>query len=267
MQNTQPIGIFDSGVGGLTVASAIHRLLPQESFIYFGDTRHAPYGDKSKSTILDYSRRISKFLVESNCKAIVIACNSASATAYTELREDWPQIPILNVVDPVVREVARLKARKVGLIATRATVRSELYPKSLQQFDAQALMVQKATPLLAPLVEEGFAGTKVSRGALEHYLQDPSLEDLSHLILGCTHYPLLQKEIEDYFHQKVQVLNSADLVAIALQKMLEQKALLNTHGLPASMQFYVSEKTDAFRDTAKLFFGQEIDLQERLLPA
>ena len=132
MAKNNPIGIFDSGVGGLTVASAIHQLLPFESFIYFGDTRHAPYGDKSKSTILDYSRRISRFLVESDCKCIVVACNSASAMAYKELKQDWPEVPILNVVEPVVNEVARLKARKVGVVATRATVRSQVYSKQLQ---------------------------------------------------------------------------------------------------------------------------------------
>jgi glutamate racemase len=262
-----PIGIFDSGVGGLTVASAINRLLPEESFIYFGDTRHAPYGDKSKGTILDYSRRISRFLVESGCKAIVIACNSASAMAYRELRKEWPQVPILNVVDPVVEEVLKLNARKVGLVATRATVRSKVYANRLQSLEPQLKVVQKATPLLAPLVEEGFAGTEVSKGVLTHYLNDVALKDLSHLILGCTHYPLLQNEFEEYLGSQVQVLNSADLVAEALKKLLDEHALRNSPSAIAKQQFFVSEKTPAFKATARLFFGKDIKLEERLLPA
>lgn len=267
MANNQAIGIFDSGVGGLTVAAAIHKLLPAESFIYYGDTRHAPYGDKSKSTILDYSRRISHFLAQSNCKAIVIACNSASASAYEELQAEWPHIPVINVVEPVVKEVARLQAKKVGLIATRATVKSGLYQKHLQSLAPETELVQSATPLLAPLVEEGFAGTDVSQGALQHYLRPLQREQLSHLILGCTHYPLLQAEISSFFQQKVEVLNSADLVAQSLKELLQEKELLTGSTTPGNLQFYVSEKTEAFRDTAALFFGKEIELQEQLLPA
>lgn len=266
-RTNDPIGIFDSGVGGLTVASAIHKLLPQESFLYFGDTRHAPYGDKSKNTILDYSRRISRFLVSSNCKAIVIACNSASAMAYKELKKEFPEVPILNVVDPVVREVANLQARKVGVVATRATVRSHVYSKRLQNKVPDLEVVQKATPLLAPLVEEGFAGTEVSKGALAHYLEDPALKNLSHLILGCTHYPLLQAEIESYLGSEVSVLNSADLVAVALKELLQAKGMLREANAAGSQQFFVSEKTPAFKATAKLFFGADISLQEKLLPA
>lgn len=266
-KTTDPIGIFDSGVGGLTVASAIQRLLPDESFIYFGDTRHAPYGDKSKGTILDYSRRISRFLVDSGCKAIVIACNSASAMAYRELKKEFPEVPILNVVDPVVDEVANLAVQKVGVVATRATVRSHVYSKRLQSKRPGLAVVQKATSLLAPLVEEGFSGTEVSKGVLKHYLDDPDLDGLSHLILGCTHYPLLQEEFESYLGPSVNVLNSADLVALALRQMLQAKQLLNAGSASAQQSFFVSEKTPAFKSTARLFFGQNIKLQERLLPA
>ncbi len=264
MLKDQPIGIFDSGVGGLTVASAIHRLLPKESFIYFGDTLRAPYGDKSAARILEYSRQISSFLIDSQCKAIVIACNSASAAAFEELKRDWPDIPILNVIDPVVAELGRLNARKVGLIATRATVKSGVYARRLKLEVPSMEIVQKATPLLAPLVEEGFAGTEVSAGALNHYLNDAYLSDLSHLILGCTHYPLLEKEIFSYFDGKVEVLNSASLVAIALKALLKEESILSDQG-KAELKFFVSEKTEAFSETAKLFFGQEIDLEEKLL--
>ncbi len=267
MADKRPIGIFDSGVGGLTVASAIHKHLPQENFIYFGDSRHAPYGDKSKATIIEYSRRIVRFLVAQNCKAIVIACNSASATAYESLQKDYPELPILNVVDPTVEEISKQGASRVGIIATRATVRSSVYVKKLKALDPELSTVQRATPLLAPLVEEGFAGTEVSKGALAHYLAHSSLKSLSHLILGCTHYPLLSAEVEDYFGPGVKVMDSAHLVALALEELLKERDLLNASAEAAQLGFYVSEKTAAFSKIARLFFGEAIDLKEKFLSA
>lgn len=267
MADQRPIGIFDSGVGGLTVASAVSRLLPEESIIYFGDTRHAPYGDKSDNTILEYAKRITRFLVDKECKVIVIACNSASAVAAEVLPQIYPQIPIINVVDPTVAYLVGQKAQKVGLIATRATVRSGVYPRRLLSLIESVEIAQKATPLLAPLVEEGFANTQVSRGALEHYLNDEKLQGLSHLILGCTHYPLLQKEIEAFFKGQTEVLNSADLVAQGLKEVLEEKGLQSDLGLGGSRAFYLSEKTEAFAEVAQLFFGEQLEINEQALLA
>ncbi len=265
MEKNRPIGIFDSGVGGLTVAKAIAELLPAESFIYFGDTRHAPYGDKSSHTIREYSQRISRFLVAQNCKAIVIACNSASAAAYQQLCADFPNIPIINVIDPAVKYIAQSEASKVGIIATRATVRSKVYAQRISAANQNLTVVQKATPLLAPLIEEGFAGTDVSKGALAHYLNHSSLKKLSDLILGCTHYPLLEEEIAAFLGPKVRVLNSAKLAAQALQGVLAWQDLLSTSVDAGKRRFYVSEKTPAFTKIAKMFFGQEIRLEEKFL--
>lgn len=267
MDKNRPIGIFDSGVGGLTVAKAIAELLPAESFIYFGDTRHAPYGDKSSQTIREYSARISRFLVAQNCKAIVIACNSASAAAYEQLRKDFPETPIINVIDPAVNYISNSGAKKVGIIATRATVRSKVYEQRIKEQNENLLVVQKATPLLAPLIEEGFAGTEVSKGALAHYLNHRSLKNLSDLILACTHYPLLENEIAAYFGAEVRVLNSAKLAASSLQQILASKDLLSLSQEPAKYKFYVSEKTPAFTKIAKMFFGREIKLEEYFLKA
>jgi glutamate racemase len=253
MDKNQPIGIFDSGVGGLTVAKAITDLLPHESFIYFGDTRHAPYGDKSPQTIREYSQRISRFLVSRNCKAIVIACNSASATAYR------------HVIDPAVNFIAHSDAQKVGIIATRATVRSKVYVTRIKALNENLSVVQKATPLLAALIEEGFADTEVSRGALAHYLNHSSLKKLSDLILGCTHYPLLEREIADYLGPEVRVLNSAKLAALALQKLLKEQDLLQEEHRDSVRRFFVSEKTPAFAKIAKMFFGEQIRLEEMFL--
>lgn len=265
MSDTRPIGIFDSGVGGLTVASAIHKHLPKENFIYFGDSRHAPYGDKSKTTIIEYSSRIARFLESKDCKAIVIACNSASASAYEALTKAFPRIPILNVVDPTVEFLAAEGAQKVGIIATRATVRSSVYTKKIKNLSPNLPVVQKATPLLAPLVEEGFSGSDVSKGALEFYLGHSSLKSLSHLVLGCTHYPLLKGEVENYFGPKVKVLDSAHLVALALEDLLKRNSLLNHSSSKGEQAFYVSEKTAAFSKIARMFFGEEISLKEKFL--
>jgi glutamate racemase len=265
MDKKQAIGIFDSGVGGLTVAKAITELLPKESFIYFGDTRHAPYGDKSPQTISEYSQRISRFLVSQNCKAIVIACNSASAAAHNSLRDDFPYIPFVNVIDPAVNFIAHSDASKVGIIATRATVRSKVYATRIKALNANLSVVQKATPLLAALIEEGFVGTDVSRGALAHYLNHSSLKNLSDIILGCTHYPLLEKEIAEYLGPGVRVLNSASLTAQALQKLLAKQNLLQEEDVESNRRFFVSEKTPAFAKIAKMFFGEEIRLEEMFL--
>ena len=262
----KPIGIFDSGVGGLTVAAAVRALLPQESFIYFGDTRHAPYGDKSAPTIIEYSRRITRFLIEQGCKTIVIACNSASATAYDILRAEFPEVHWLNVIDPAARFVVDQGYEHVGVIATRATARSEVYAKRLKALQPQLEVATKATPLLAPLIEEGFAGTEVSRGAIDTYLSEPAFHRIQALILGCTHYPLLKDEIEAYYRGGVHVVDSAHGVALALQALLQRENLLREAREPET-HFFVSENTLAFTQVARRFFGSEIALEERLLPA
>ncbi|MDZ7846578.1 MAG: glutamate racemase [Owenweeksia sp.] len=218
----KPIGIFDSGVGGLTVASAIKRLMPQESIIYFGDTKHTPYGDKSAATISHYSQGITDFLLKQGCKAVVIACNTASALAYQPLKDQHPDLLIENVVDPVVNYVGRNINNKVGIIATRATTKSGIYRKKLRRLNPKLQVVSAATPLLVGVVEEGFTNTVVSTGAIESYLGNKKFNDITTLILGCTHFPLLQKEIEYYFGGRAEVVDSPDLVAHHLMVELGQ---------------------------------------------
>lgn len=260
----QPIGIFDSGVGGLTVAAAIRKYLPNESFVYFGDTRHAPYGDKSEETIKRYSEEITRFLISQNCKAIVIACNTASALAYNYLVENHPDIPIINVVDPVVAHVGSKINNKVGIIATRATTKSGIYRKKLRRMNPKLHIAAVATPLLVTIVEEGFTNTKISSAAIEAYLGSKKFADVTTIILGCTHFPLLQKEIENFFGGRAEVVDSPELVAHHLKLELQKSALISTEA-GAMYQFYVSEKTDAFARTAKMFFGQDISLEEKVL--
>ncbi len=260
----KPIGIFDSGVGGLTVAAAIKRVLPNESFVYFGDTRHSPYGDKSEDTIRGYSDRITDFLLAQDCKAIVIACNTASALAYTFLTQKYPDVPIINVVDPVVAHVGSKINNKVGIIATRATTKSGIYRKKLRKLNAKLQVVAAATPLLVGVVEEGFTNTKVSQGAIETYLGSKKFSDVTTLILGCTHFPLLQKEIETFYNGRAEVVDSPELVAHYLKYRLAQTQLLEASLMP-NYSFYVSEFTDNFNRVAKMFFGEDISLEEKML--
>lgn len=260
----KPIGIFDSGVGGLTVASAVKRMLPNESFVYFGDTRHSPYGDKSEETIRQYSQRITKFLLEQDCKAIVIACNTASALAYQVLCDSHPHIPIINVVDPVVNHVGSKINNKVGIIATRATIKSDMYRKKLKRLNPKLHIATAATPLLVGVVEEGFMNTKVSAGAIEAYLGSKKFADVTTMILGCTHFPLLQREIERFFEGRAEVVDSPELVAHYL-KMVLQKAGLSSTTSEAKYRFIVSEKTPSFARIAKMFFGEDIKLEEIVL--
>lgn len=260
----RPIGIFDSGVGGLTVAAAIRKFLPKESFVYFGDTKHAPYGDKSEETIRKYSEEITRFLVSENCKAIVIACNTASALAYKYLTESHPDIPIINVVDPVVAHVGSKINNKVGIIATRATTKSEIYRKKLRRLNPKLHIATAATPLLVTIVEEGFVNTKISSAAIEAYLGSKKFSDVTTIILGCTHFPLLQKEIESFFGGRAEVVDSPELVAHHLKFTLQKWGLLSQDD-EAVYRFWVSEKTDAFARTAKMFFGQDIVLEEKAL--
>lgn len=260
----KPIGIFDSGVGGLTVASAIKKFLPNESFIYFGDTKHSPYGDKSGDTIRGYSSDITNFLLAKNCKAIVIACNTASALAYDDLILQHPNIPIVNVVDPVAEFVAKQNPNKIGIIATRATTKSKIYKRRLLEINPDLKIEDAATPLLVGLVEEGFMNTELSRGAIKQYLKHPKFKNLDSIILGCTHFPLLQKEIESFFQGKTHVVDSPELVAKELAKVLKaHKILSETKG--SQYHFYVSEKTGAFSKIAKNFFGENIQLKEKQL--
>jgi glutamate racemase len=256
-----PIGIFDSGVGGLTVAAAIKRLMPNEQLIYFGDTLHAPYGDKSEENIIRYSEGITEFLLKQGCKSIVIACNTASSLAYKPLKTLYPDLLIENVIDPVVNYVGRNINSKIGIIGTRATIKSGVYRKRLRRLNPHLHVVTAPAPLLVGIVEEGFTNTQISKGAIEAYLGNKKFSDISSLILGCTHFPLLQKEIESYYGGRAEVVDSPELVAHHLRLELKKQDLLSDNPVGED-HFIISEKTDNFNRIARMFFGQEIKLEE-----
>ena len=261
MEN-KPIGIFDSGIGGLTVAKAIKEALPDEQLIYFGDTAHLPYGDKSKDSIQAYSKRIAGYLLAKGCKAIVIACNTASAHAYADLKKFYPKIPIINVVNPTVNYVSdKYKDGKIGVIATKGTIKSRIYPRKIVKRNNKLKVPQAAAPLLVPMIEEGFFNNNISQTIINSYLSPKNFKGINALILGCTHYPLIKGEVENFLGDKVEVIDSASVVANFTKKLLKKEGLLATEK-KGDDHFYVSDYTKSFEQTSKLFFGETINLEE-----
>ncbi len=264
----QPIGIFDSGIGGLTVARAITRLLPNEKIIYFGDTAHMPYGEKSAEAIKHYSLKIAEFLMFKNCKMIVIACNTASAAGYKAvLKHTGMKDLVVNVIDPAAEFVVKNYYRKkIGVIATKRTVSSNVYSKRISHLDPVADVSQLATPLLAPMIEEGFYNNKISQTIINSYLSKSKLGDIDALILGCTHYPLIKTEIQKFYGKKVAVIDSSEVVANHVKSVLEKHNLLNPgskFGLSkADKQFFVSDYTQSFEETSKIFFEEKVKLKQ-----
>lgn len=266
MDTSRPIGIFDSGIGGLTVALAIRRLLPNENLIYFGDTAHLPYGDKSEAAIQAYSVRIADLLLKKGCKVIVIACNSASSAAYELLKEYVRKdAHIINVIDPMIDLVVGHYAGKpVGLIGTKRTVQSGIYARKIEESKKNIILRSIATPLLAPMIEEGFFNNQISHEIIEQYLSSPEIGDIDALILACTHYPLIKKEINDYYEGKIPILDSADVVARALQVYLKESNLLNNNTIP-TQHFFVSDYTPSFEASTRIFFKELVHLEKHSL--
>lgn len=262
LKSEQPIGVFDSGIGGLTVARAIHQQLPQESIIYFGDTAHSPWGNQSSAAIQHYATRISETLLERKCKAIVIACNTASAAAFEAIQHVVQDHALLfNVIDPVIAHIASKHQNKtIGLIGTKQTIRSEAYKNRLSQQTSLVTLKSLATPLLVPLIEEGFCDAQPTQDIIKHYLSKSCFEDISALILGCTHYPLIKSQIVDFFQNKIEVIDSAQLIANVLEQELEAHGLRNKSVVP-KMTFYVSHDSEFFNNTAQQFFPGEIKLE------
>lgn len=262
----QAIGIFDSGIGGLTVAHAIQKALPQEKMVYFGDTAHLPYGDKSEAAIQAYSIKIADVLLKMECKVIVIACNSASSAAYHLLKEYvGKRAHIINVIDPMVSLVShQFKGKNVGLIGTKRTVQSNVYAQKIESLNQNITLHQLATPLLVHMIEEGFFDNRISHDIIDQYLSDQSLKNIDALILACTHYPLIKEEINDYYHRKVAILDSSEAVAASLKLYLTEMNLLNSNPQPHH-QFLVSDYTESFEASTKLFFGEVVHLEKHRL--
>ena len=256
-----PIGIFDSGIGGLTIAHAIKNKLPNESLIYFGDTKHLPYGEKSEQAIKDYSLKIAEFLKKNNCKAIIIACNSASSTAYYHIKKNINSIPIYNVIDPIVSFISKKYFnKKIGVIGTKATIQSGIYENKILEKNSSLSVASLETPLLAPMIEEGFFNQEISSTIIKNYLNDKKLDKIDILVLACTHYPLIQNEIIS-FYNKIDVIDSSEIIADYIHEELYKSKILNQANRPR-FNFIISNFTESFSKSANVFFKENISLEE-----
>ncbi len=268
MQNTnpqnpaanRPIGIFDSGIGGFTVMAEIMKALPHESLIYFGDTARVPYGSKSKETVTRYSEQISGFLMEKQVKAIVVACNTASACALDALVKKLP-VPVIGVIEPGAKSAAAATENgRIGVIGTEATVKSGAYPEIIKSLNPEAKVFAKACPLFVPLVEEGWAEDVVTERVAERYLDKLLMKNIDTLILGCTHYPLLKRIIGDVCGRNVTLVNPAFETARKLGELLQEKGLLHEAGKDAaakvSHEYYCSDDPERVARFAESFLGE-----------
>ena len=257
------IGIFDSGVGGMTVARAIEHICPQYPLIYFGDIARTPYGSKSPETIIDYSRRNTDFLLSQGATLIVIACNSAASTAATALRSQYP-VPVIDVIGPATERAAAVtRNKRIGIIGTRATVRSGVYEQGIRAINPSARVISQSCPLLVPLVEEGWLNKRETKMILRRYLHPLRQQQIDTLVLGCTHYPLLSKVIQARAGKRVQLVDSSVEVALYLKKFLKNRPELQEELLrkPAENRFYVSDSTGPVRQLADRIFGRTIHLE------
>ncbi|MEM6737312.1 MAG: glutamate racemase [Bacteroidota bacterium] len=265
MRSDQPIGIFDSGIGGLTVARAVKKLLPDEWIIYFGDLAHLPYGDKSTAAIQAYSVRIADFLLKKKCKVILIACNSASSAAYDLMVEFvGKRTKIFDVINPTIDYVRENHRNdRIGLIGTKQTILTGVYEKKINDLKQNIQFVSLPTPLLVPMIEEGIYHDEISRSIIEKYLKNKILSKIDSLILGCTHYPIIKDQIQSFYlanHRKLEVIDSAETVARALKSYLEYNQL-HAKDKQHEDEFYVSDFTTSFESTTLLFFGQKVHLE------
>jgi len=261
LKSELPIGVFDSGIGGLTVAREIIELMPNEKVIYFGDTLHLPYGEKSKEKVINYCSKICKFLLKQQCKAIIVACNTASSLAIQNIKKEiGKKCLVFNVIDPVIEFVQNLKSKKIGIIGTNATIESKVYEKKIIKFNSNVFSL--ATPLLAPMIESSFHNESIKKKIIATYLKNDNLQNIDTLILGCTHYPLIQDEINEFYNGNVNIISSLNSIGLYIQTALKRKNLLNKKNYIKKHKFFVSDFTNSFQKSAKSFFNEEINLKE-----
>jgi glutamate racemase len=263
-RNSLPIGIFDSGVGGLTVYRALHERLPDERFVYLGDTARVPYGTKSLTTVERYATENARFLESHGIKLLVVACNTASALALPAIRESV-NVDVIGVIDPGARAaVGNTSGKRIGVIGTEATVQSKAYHRSISSLDPTAVVIERACPLFVSLAEEGWADSEVARSVAEHYLRELSQSELNALVLGCTHYPILRDVISEAVGRDVLLIDSGEATAHEVESLLEIRDLSRsrTPGEDRVRQlcddldhFYVTDAAQRFSKVAERFLG------------
>lgn len=259
--NNKSIGVFDSGLGGLTAVKQIMQELPNESIIYFGDTGRVPYGTRSRDTILKYTRSDIRFLRTFDVKVIVIACGTASSAALPMIKDEF-NIPIVGVIDAAVYAAVRAtRNKKIGVIGTSGTIKSGEYEKQINEYDSSMQVFAKACPLFVPIVESGHFNTPVTRLLVEEYLEEIRSEGVDTLILGCTHYPLLQEAIHEYMGDGVTLINSGAEVAKYLKKKLDGEMAHSDGADGKQYRYYVSDDVSSFEELGGMFLEREINGQ------
>lgn len=260
----KPIGVFDSGIGGLTVVREILRILPQESTVYFGDTARVPYGPKSETLVRRFALQNSSFLVEQGVKAIVIACNTASSVAL-QVVQDAVAVPVLGVIEPgAVAAVRSTRTKKIGVIGTVGTIDSEAYHQAIRRYGRDFEVFGHACPLFVPLAEEGWTDCHPTFLIAEKYLSVLKRRNIDTLILGCTHYPLLKRVISEVMGPEITLIDSAEETARELHALLQNKDMLCCRGEAARQTYYVSDVPHRFREVAERFLGNSLRSVERV---
>ena len=261
--NNTPIGIFDSGVGGLTVLKEFNKILPDEDIIYFGDVGRTPYGGRSKEIIINFTRQDIAFLLEHNVKYIICACNSASSAALDELKEQY-DIKMIGVIEPGAKAaVAKTKNNRIGIIGTKATINSNIYAKIIHDINPELKVFSLACPLFVPLAEEGYIDKEATYYIARDYLQTMLDVEVDTLVMGCTHYPLLRKVIADIMGDEVTLIDSGEETAKAAFQILTDMKLLNRQASDdksklGEIKYYVSDVPDKFSAVASRFLGKEV---------
>jgi len=264
MHDGRPIGIFDSGVGGLTVARQVRKILPREDVVYFGDTARVPYGTKSKETVTKFSVENVEFLMRHNVKLVIVACNTASSLSLTFLRRCF-KVPILGVIEPGAKAAAgSSRSGRIGVIGTNATIQSGAYEKALKKMSRRLQVSSASCPLFVPLVEEGWLDNAVARAVIATYLASIRARRVDTLVLGCTHYPLLKKAIGTYMGRPVMLVDSAEEVAREAKVILSANGLLNASRARGSERYFVSDEPSRFVKLARRFLNRQVTCVKRV---
>ena len=256
--NNKAIGIFDSGIGGLTVYKALKEKLPDEKAVYLGDTARLPYGTKSAETIIHFSEDNARFLLTKDIKIIVVACNSASSHAIPRLRETFGDIPVLGVIEPGAEAAVEYSREKIGVIGTTATIMSGAYERAIREKKADARIVVRDCPLFVPLVEEGWANHHVTKLVIKEYLEPLKDQGVDSLVLGCTHYPVLKGPIAEVLGEDIRLIDSAETTTQKVYSILKEKDWLSRSNGGLEDEFYVTDFPDRFKKVGEIFLERKI---------
>lgn len=263
MEKEKPVGVFDSGIGGLTVVKRLTSVLPNENIIYFGDTARVPYGTKSNSTVIEYSLQAAEFLIKKGVKAIVVACNTASSVAINELKKNY-NVPIIGMIEPGSKFAVKVtNNKKIGVIGTRATINNKAYSNYIKILNEEIEIFEKACPLFVPLAEEGFLNHQATKIIAEEYLKELIEKEIDTLILGCTHYPILSDVIQNVVGENVTLVDSGVASAEVIRNEINRIGFETNSRTMGRISFYVSDIPLKFKEVAEIFLGKEInDIQK-----